>query len=284
MTILDSILLGLIQGLTEFIPVSSTAHLTLAGKMMGLIDSHNLTAWTEFIAILQLGTLAAVMIYFSRDMIAMMTGVATDIRSGLLGHGFKSHSDRARLGWLVLTGTLPVAIIGLGLSRQIHGWFTKSTPVIIASLIVLAALLWLAEKVARHIRALENVTLKDAFIIGVAQAMALVPGSSRSGTTITAGLFLSFTRESAARFSFLLSIPAILASGVYELLKFDGEVALLGYGNLLVATLVAGVSGYAAISWLLKYLSRNSTMIFVWYRIALGIVLIFLLRFDFIQP
>jgi undecaprenyl-diphosphatase len=231
-----------------------------------------------------MGTLAAVMLYFSRDMIAIVTGVAADIRSRLMGDRLRSGSEHAKMGWFVLMGTLPVAIIGLAFSRQIHGWFTKSTPVIIASLIVLAALLWLAEMVARHTRTLENLTLKDSFIIGVAQAMALVPGSSRSGTTITAGLFLNFTRESAARFSFLLSIPAILASGVYEFLKFDGEVAQLGYGNLVIATVVAGVSGYASIAWLLKYLSRNSTMLFVWYRIALGVVLILMLHFDLIQP
>lgn len=284
MTVFEAILLGLIQGLTEFVPVSSTAHLTLAGKLMGLIDSNNLAAWTEFLAIVQMGTLAAVMVYFSRDMIGMIVGVTTDIRSRVMGNRLKNSSDLAKMGWLVLIGTLPVAILGLMFSREIHGWFTKSTPVIIASLIVLAALLWLAEKVARHTRTLEQFTPKDALIVGVAQAMALVPGSSRSGTTITAGLFLGFSRESAARFSFLLSIPAIFASGVYEFLKFDGEVARLGYGNLVIATIVAGVSGYVAIAWLLKYLSRNSTMLFVWYRMALGIALILLLRFNLIQP
>jgi undecaprenyl-diphosphatase len=169
-------------------------------------------------------------------------------------------------------------------SKGIHGPFTKSTPVIIASLVVLAALLWLAEKLARHVRTLSNLTTMDAIVVGVAQALALIPGSSRSGTTITAGLFLNFTREAAARFSFLLSIPAILASGAYELLKLDGEVAQFGYGNLAIATLVAGVSGYMAIAWLLRFLSRNSTMLFVWYRFALGLVLVLLLRFGMIQP
>ncbi len=181
-------------------------------------------------------------------------------------------------------GTVPVAIIGLLFSHQIHGWFTKSTTVIIGSLIILAGLLWFAEKVARHARTLEQFTWKDALIIGVAQAMALVPGSSRSGTTITAGLFLSFTRESAARFSFLLSVPAVFASGVYEMTKVDGEFMQLGFGNLILSTIVAGVSGYLAIAWLLRYLSRNSAMLFVWYRIALGILLILFLRFGFIQP
>ncbi|MBM2840183.1 MAG: bacA, partial [Bacteroidetes bacterium] len=159
---------------------------------MGLIDSNNLAAWTEFLAIVQMGTLAAVMVYFSKDIIAMIVGVTTDIRSRVVGNRLKNSSDHAKMGWLVLIGTLPVAILGLMFSRQIHGWFTKSTPVIIVSLIVLAALLWLAEKVARHVRTLEQFTPKDALIVGVAQAIALVPGSSRSGTTITAGLFLGF--------------------------------------------------------------------------------------------
>ncbi len=284
MTALDAILLGLVQGLTEFIPVSSTAHLTLAGKLLGLIDANNSAAWTEFMAIMQMGTLAAVVLYFSRDLSAIIFAVISEIRSRITGNRSQALSGHAKTGWLVVVGTLPVAVIGLMFSKQLHGWFTKSTSVIIASLIVLAALLWLAEKTARHVRTIGDLTLKDSLIIGFAQAMALLPGSSRSGTTITAGLFLNFTRESAARFSFLLSIPAILASGGYELLKMNGEVARLGYGNLIIATVVAAVSGYAAIAWLLRYLASNSTMLFVWYRIVLGIVLILLLRFDLIQP
>jgi len=283
-TVFEAILLGLIQGLTEFIPISSTAHLTLAGKILGLIHENNLAAWTEFIAIMQMGTLAAVMLYFSRDLIAISVAVVGDVRNRLAGNSSKGQSGEARMGWYVIIGTVPVAVIGLLFNREIHGGFTKSTPVIIASLIGLASLLWLAEKVGRHIRKLDHITAKDAVIIGGAQVLALVPGSSRSGTTITAGLFLNFTRESAARFSFLLSIPAVLASGVYELLKLDGDVALLGYGNLAIASLAAGISGYAAIAWLLKYLSRNSAMLFVWYRFALGFVLILLLRFGLLRP
>ncbi|MEK9135500.1 MAG: undecaprenyl-diphosphatase UppP [Bacteroidota bacterium] len=284
MTFFEAILLGLIQGLTEFLPISSTAHLTLAGKLMGLINSHTPGAWTEFMAIVQMGTLAAVVVYFSRDLFNIMGGVVIDMRSRLGGTLPDTVSDDARTGYFVLIGTVPVAVTGLLFSKGIHGPFTKSTPVIIASLVVLAALLWLAEKVARHVRTLSNLTTMDAIVVGVAQALALIPGSSRSGTTITAGLFLNFTREAAARFSFLLSIPAILASGAYELLKLDGEVAQFGYGNLAIATLVAGVSGYMAITWLLKFLSRNSTMLFVWYRFALGLVLVLLLRFGMIQP
>lgn len=284
MTVFDAILLGLIQGLTEFIPISSTAHLTLAGKLLGLINAHNTAAWTEFMAIMQMGTLAAVIVFFFRDVLNMSNALASYARNGLAGRGFSRLSGQAEVGWCVIIGTIPVGLVGLLFNREIHGWFTKSTPVIAASLVALAALLWLAEKVASHVRTLEHITSKDALIIGVAQALALIPGSSRSGTTITAGLFLGFTRESAARFSFLLSIPAVFASGVFELLKLDGNVAKLGYGNLVIATLVAGVSGYAAIAWLLKYLSRNSAMVFVWYRFALGLGLILLLTFDLIQP
>jgi len=167
---------------------------------------------------------------------------------------------------------------------------TKSTLVIIASLVALAALLWLAEKVARHVRALEHVKWYDALLIGIAQAFALIPGSSRSGTTITAALFLGFTRSAAARFSFLLSIPAVLASGLFELVKIVSmvraglDVFQLGLVPLVVATLVSGLSGYAAIAWLLRYLMKNTTMVFVVYRLALGVVLTLLLMQGILEP
>jgi undecaprenyl-diphosphatase len=283
MTLIEAILLGLIQGLTEFIPISSTAHLTLAGKLLGIINHDNAASWTEFIAIMQLGTLAAVVIFFLKELRAVIVGFFTQVRVVLGGGGIQAASADARLGWYVILGTIPVGVIGLLFEHAIHGWLTKSTQVIIASLIGLAVLLWIAEIVARHVRTVGQMTLKDALIVGCAQAMALIPGSSRSGTTITAGLFLGLTREAAARFSFLLSIPAVLASGIFEMRKL-GDVAPLGYLNLAVATLVAGVSGYMAIAWLLKFISRNSMMLFVWYRIALGILLTLLLMSGHIQP
>jgi undecaprenyl-diphosphatase len=283
MTLIEAILLGLIQGLTEFIPISSTAHLTLAGKLLGIINHDNAASWTEFIAIMQLGTLAAVVIFFLKELRAVIVGFFTQLRVVLGGGGIQAASADARLGWYVILGTIPVGVIGLLFEHAIHGWLTKSTQVIIASLIGLAVLLWIAEIVARHVRTVAQMTLKDALTIGCAQAMALIPGSSRSGTTITAGLFLGLTREAAARFSFLLSIPAVLASGIFEMRKL-GDVAPLGYLNLSVATLVAGVSGYMAIAWLLKFISRNSMMLFVWYRIALGVLLTLLLMSGHIQP
>jgi len=186
---------------------------------------------------------------------------------------------RSRLALNIIIGTLPVVVIGLSLRHIIEGALTKTTIVIASSMIALALLLWLAEEVARHVRTLTQVTWVDALVIGIAQACALIPGSSRSGTTMTAGLFLGLTRETAARFSFLLSIPAVVASGVYELSKIHGVFAL-GVGNLIISTLVSGVVGYAAIAWLLKYLMRHTTMVFVWYRILLGILLIVLLLND----
>lgn len=274
-------LLGIVQGLTEFLPVSSTAHLTLAGKLLNVIDPNHPEAWTQFIAVMQLGTVAAVIIFFRRDLWEIAASLVRDIRkpSGAEGR-FTEHS---RMALYIFIGTLPVALIGLSAKKIIEGSLTKSTEVIAISMIALALLLWLAEKIARHIRGLSQVTWVDALVIGFAQVCALIPGSSRSGTTITAGLFLGLKRESAARFSFLLSIPAVVASGLYELTKIHGAFEP-GMGNLLISTLVSGVVGYASIAWLLKYLMRNTTMIFVWYRIILGVLLVTLLLNGLVEP
>jgi undecaprenyl-diphosphatase len=271
-------LLGVVQGLTEFLPVSSTAHLTLAGKLLNVIDPNHPEAWTQFIAVMQLGTVTAVILFFRNDIWEMMLAVIRDFRkpNGTPGR----ISERSRMALYVVIGTLPVALIGLSLKKIIEGSVTKSTLVIAISMIALALILWLAEKVARHVRGISEVTWKDALVIGLAQVCALIPGSSRSGTTITAGLFLGLTRESAARFSFLLSIPAVLASGIYELLKIHGEFDP-GIGNLIISTVVSGIVGYAAIAWLLKYLMRHTAMLFVWYRIFLGALLLTLLLNGF---
>ncbi len=283
MNALWAVVLGFIQGLTEFLPVSSTAHLTIAGKLFGVVDADAPESWTAFIAVMQLGTMAAVLIYFRSDLWNVLTGILRDMRAGSAGRGEAGWSQESRLGFAMAIGTVPVLLIGYGLRHVIEGEATKSIMVITASLVGLALLLWLAEKVARHIRHVEHITWKDALIVGFAQAMALIPGSSRSGTTMTAALFLGFTRAAAARFSFLLSIPAVLASGLYELYKVVGmvqsgvEVFHLGVGNLVIATVVSGLAGYAAIAWLLRYLVRHTMMVFVWYRIALGVVLTLLM-------
>ncbi len=281
MNLLDAILLGLIQGLTEFLPISSTAHLTLAGKLLGLIDTQHPESWTAFMAVIQLGTLAAVIVYFFRDVMTMVTSFFSDLRRK--GLSVSQYSENSWTGLYIVLGTLPVAFFGFTLKNIIEGMFTKSTLVIVASLVALAALLWLAEKVALHARTLGQIKWWDAIVIGCAQALALIPGSSRSGTTITAGLFLGLARESAARFSFLLSIPAVLASGIYELSKINFHDFQFGMTNLVIATLVSFAAGYAAIAWLLRYLMKNTTMVFVWYRFGLGILLTVLLLRGIIE-
>ena len=278
-----AVLLGIIQGLTEFLPVSSTAHLTLSGKILGLIDPAHPESWTEFIAVMQLGTVAAVIFFFRKDVAAMTASLVRDVAGHGGGKGWSGYSHDSRMALWIAIGTLPVALIGYGFKHVIEGSLTKTTLVIVASLVGLAALLWIAEKAARHIRTLQHVRWTDALLIGCAQALALIPGSSRSGTTLTAALFLGFTRESAARFSFLLSIPAVLASGVYEMTKIQG-VFDLGVANLAIATGVSAISGYAAIAWLLRFLMKNTTMVFVWYRFALGFLLTLLLLQGILQP
>jgi undecaprenyl-diphosphatase len=178
------------------------------------------------------------------------------------------------MGWYIVLGTLPVAIFGLAFKKFIEGNLTKSLTVIGTSLIVLALILWLAERVGTRKKKMINATWLDSLIVGFAQSLALIPGSSRSGTTITAGLFLGITREDAARFSFLLSIPAVFASGILELYQMRHFMHDLGLLNVVVATLVSGIVGYASIAFLLKYLRTHTTYVFIFYRIALGLVLL----------
>ena len=281
---LYAVLLGIVQGLTEFLPISSTAHLTFAGKLFGFIDTDHPEAWTAFIAVIQLGTMAAVVIYFWRDLVSMAESILRDFRTYGFRNGFKDYSADSRMAWFIVIGTLPVATIGYAFKHIIEGTLTKTTFVLVCSLIGLALLLWLAEKVSRHTRTIDEITWRDALLIGCAQALALVPGSSRSGTTITAALFLGFTRTAAARFSFLLSIPAVLASGLFELVRSDASVFELGLPSLLIATVVSAISGYAAIAWLLRYLMKHTTMVFVWYRIVLGIAVGAMVVLGWMEP
>ena len=282
MNLFEAIFLGIIQGLTEFLPISSTGHLTLAGKFMNLISTDNPEQWTAFIAIIQLGTLIAVLVYFRQDIISIIKDFFQD--NLIKRVKYSEQKFNSKLGWLIIIGTFPVVIIGLAFKDAIEGALTKNLYVIAISLIVLAIILALAEKIAKFTKELQNITMLDSIIIGFAQALALIPGSSRSGTTITAGLFVGLKRETAARFSFLLSIPAVFASGVlqiYEAMKFvDQSMAL----DIIVATIVSGLSGYLAIDFLLKYLRKNSTFLFVYYRIALGVFILSLLLTNFIQP
>lgn len=282
MSIFEALILGIIQGLTEFLPISSTGHLTLAGRLMDLISETEPERWTAFIAVIQMGTLVAVLIYFFKDLF----GISTDFVKDNLSNRkrFSEQSFNSKMGWYIIIGTIPVVVIGLIFKDFIEGAFTKNLYVISFSLIILGILLSAAERLGSFKKDINNLKWYDSLIVGIAQAVSLIPGSSRSGTTITAGLFLGFTRETAARFSFLLSIPAVLASGLlqfYEAIDFlDWSMSI----NLMAATLSAAFSGYLAIDFLLKFLRRNSTYVFVFYRIVLGLIILGLIWFNYINP
>jgi len=282
LSILEAIILGILQGLSEFLPISSTGHVTVAGKLMNLISNENPERWTSFIAVIQLGTLIAVLIYFWKD----IWNITFDFLKENLSskRKFSEQGINSRLGWLIIIGTIPVVVIGILFKDVIEGSLTKNLYVISWSLIILAVLLAIAEKTANFKKNVNDISVKDSLIIGIAQAFALIPGSSRSGTTITGGLFMGLNREVAAKFSFLLSIPAVFASGIlqlYEAIKFVDSSMIV---NIVIATFVSAVSGYAAIGFLLKYLKKNSTYVFVYYRIALGILILILLSLNIIQP
>lgn len=271
MSLIEALLLGLIQGLTEFLPISSTAHLTIAGRAMGLIDPAHPEHWTAFIAVVQLGTLIAVLAYFRRDIMAI---IGAFLRENLTARRpIAEQSLTSRLGWYIIFGTIPIGVLGIALKHVIEGNLTKNLQIIGFSLIGLAILLEVAERTASFKRSLEEIKSKDAVTMGLMQCLALIPGASRSGTTITAGLFSGLTREAAARFSFLLSIPAVAASGLLELTKID-SLSTVGYLNVFLATAVAFVSGYWSIAFLLRYLRTRTTRVFVIYRLLLGVAIL----------
>jgi undecaprenyl-diphosphatase len=273
MSILESIILGLLQGLSEFIPISSTAHVTIAGQLFGLIDPAHPEQWTAFIAIIQLGTLAAVLIYFSKEIRTIPVAFLKE-NLGSASMAFKEQSHNSKMGWYIILGSIPIAIIGLGLKNFIEGSFTKDLSVIAISLIALAIILFIAEKTAKFRKNIDEVNWKDALIVGLAQCLALIPGSSRSGTTITAGLFTGLKRETAARFSFLLSIPAVFASGLLEFYQSLEYITSDGLITLAIATIVSAISGYASIAFLLRFLRTRSTLLFIIYRIILGLAIL----------
>ncbi len=266
MDLVQAVVIGLVQGLTEFLPISSTAHVRIIPSLFHWHDPG-----AAVTAVTQLGTLAAVLLFFRHELLRLL-------RAGLISVFRYPHRRQwnealradVRLSWSIVLGTVPIAVFGL-LFKQAIEKDLRSLTVIGTSLIVLAVLLAIAELAARHRRPFERIGFVDTQAIGLAQAMALVPGVSRSGVTITAGLFLGLTRESAARFSFLLSVPAVLASGMFELVDLI-ETGLAGEGlvHLILATLVAAVTGYASIAFLLRWLQTRSTFVFIVYRIALG--------------
>jgi len=277
MTLFQAIILGIVQGLTEFIPVSSTAHLVFASRAVDLYDGVEATLraqqTTATIAVVQLGTLLAVLIYFARDIANITRAFLGDhlaLIKGSNNRALPKLSQDALLGWLVIIGSVPVALVGLLFKKQIEGTFTKNLWVIATMMIVVAVLLAIAEMVGKRNRAMADLRVGDALAMGFAQCLALIPGSSRSGSTIMAGLFAGEMRETAARFSFLLSIPAVLASGLLELKEALHKLPHGSYGSLAVATIVSGIVGYASIWFLLRYLRTHSTGVFIAYRLIVG--------------
>jgi len=290
MTILQAIVLGIVQGLTEFIPVSSTAHLVFAARLVNLYGGVDKTLQAEqttaTIAVIQLGTLLAVLIYFARDIINILRAFTADHLALLRGRttpGEPKLSRDAWLGWLVIIGSLPVGIVGLYLKKLIEGPFTKNLWVIATMMIVVGVLLTIAELVGKRSRDMNQLGIGDALAVGSAQVLALIPGSSRSGSTIMGGLFAGLNRETAARFSFLLSIPAIAASGLLELKEAVEKLPAGSYGSLAVATVVSGVVGYASIWFLLRYLRTHSTGVFIVYRVIVGGLILAALSFGYIS-
>jgi undecaprenyl-diphosphatase len=261
---LEAIVLGIVQGLTEFLPISSTGHLRIVPAFFGWPDPG-----AAFTAVTQLGTMAAVLLYFRHD----LWGIAKGFLKGLRDPAARGALE-FRMGALILVGTIPIGICGYVFRDQIETG-ARNLNLIGTTLIVLGLALALAEKVSSRSRDLDSLSTRDGLVIGCAQALALIPGVSRSGSTITAGLFLGFDRPAAARYSFLLSVPAVVLSGLFEL-KDIGGGGSAGAGATAVATLLAFIVGYASIAFLLRYLTTHSTMVFVVYRVVLGTVVLVL--------
>ncbi|MBK9331585.1 MAG: undecaprenyl-diphosphate phosphatase [Ignavibacteria bacterium] len=270
--IYKAVILGIIQGATEFIPISSTAHLRVIPALLGWKD-----IGAAYSAVIQLGTLAATLIYFRNDISQITSGFLKAVKQRDLFSNMDS-----KIFIFIIAGTIPISVAGLLLKGFIEG-DARGLYVISFALIILAVILFIAERTGKQNKSMENMTLKDGIMIGCAQALALIPGSSRSGVTITAGLFTGLTREASARYSFLLSIPAIGLSGLYELFKERHELLNENLLSLIIATIVSLISGYLAIAFLINYLKKRSTMIFVIYRIALGILILILLSQGILQ-
>ncbi|NQX06859.1 undecaprenyl-diphosphate phosphatase [Rathayibacter sp. VKM Ac-2856] len=271
MGLLEALILGLVQGLTEFLPISSSAHLRIVSELLPGLDGKDTGA--AFTAITQLGTETAVIIYFWRDIVKI---VSNWCRS-LVGKVPRTDAN-ARMGWLIIVGSLPIIVLGLLFQDQIETTL-RSLWVVATTLIVFGILLGVADAVGAKKRRLRDLNVRDGLIFGGAQALALVPGVSRSGGTITAGLFMGYERKAAARYSFLLAIPAVFGSGLYQLYKSISDPEILpnqiqvGGLETLVATIVAFVVGFVVIAFFMSYISRRSFLPFVIYRIVLGVVL-----------
>ncbi|MBF4462341.1 MULTISPECIES: undecaprenyl-diphosphate phosphatase [unclassified Rathayibacter] len=280
MGLLDALILGLVQGLTEFLPVSSSAHLRIVSELLPGLDGRDTGA--AFTAITQLGTETAVIIYFWRDIVKIVSHWARS----LVGRVPRTDAN-ARMGWLIIIGSLPIIVLGLLFQDAIETTL-RSLWVVATTLIVFGILLGVADAIGAKKRRLRDLNVRDGLIFGGAQALALVPGVSRSGGTITAGLLMGYERKAAARYSFLLAIPAVFGSGLYQLYKSLADPEVLpnqiqvGGLETLVATVVAFVVGFVVIAFFMGYISRRSFLPFVIYRIVLGVALMIALSLGII--
>ncbi|MGF0167940.1 undecaprenyl-diphosphate phosphatase [Streptomyces koyangensis] len=284
----ESFILGLVQGLTEFLPISSSAHLRLTAAFAGWHDPG-----AAFTAITQIGTEAAVLIYFRKDIATIVGAWCRSVVALVRRDDSMRGNHDAQLGWLVILGSIPIGVLGLTLKDQIEGPF-RDLRLIATTLIVMGLVLGLADRLAaraetgsgRHRanggKTLRDLGVRDGLIYGCCQALALIPGVSRSGATISGGLLMGYTREAAARYSFLLAVPAVLASGFFELRHAgEGHVA---WGQTVFATLVAFAVGYAVIAWFMRFITTRSFMPFVYYRLALGILIFILVAAGVLSP
>jgi undecaprenyl-diphosphatase len=262
MSALEAVVLGIVQGLTEFLPISSSGHLRIVPAFFGWEDPG-----AAFTAVIQLGTMAAVLVYFRQELWRITLAWLSSVRA----RDWHPSDQEARLGWYIALGTIPISILGVAFKDPIEGQF-RNLELIGSTLIAFSFVMLWAESRSRRRRQMDELGARDGLLIGCAQALALVPGVSRSGATISAGLLLDFNREVAARYSFLLSVPAVVLSGVFELRHIGEGGAPLG--ATVIATLLAFVTGYASIAFLLRYLVRHSIAVFAGYRIVLGALVI----------
>ena len=261
-----AVFLGTLQGLTEFLPISSSAHLRIFPEMFGWGDPG-----AAFTAVIQIGTEIAVLLYFRHD----IWRIASTWVRALFQPEFRGHAD-ARMGWYVIVGSVPIVLLGILLKDVIESDF-RNLWVIGTTLIVLGVILGVADRISKDARKVADIGIRDAVLMGLAQAVALIPGVSRSGATISMGRFLGFEREAATRFAFLLAIPAVVGAGLFELKEIPHGANDYGWAPTITATVVAFIVGYASIAWLLRYVSTKSYLPFVIYRIGLGAVVLSLL-------
>jgi undecaprenyl-diphosphatase len=273
MNYLEAVILGVVEGLTEFLPVSSTGHLTITEKILGMpIDDKGITAYT---AVIQMGAIAAVLVYFAKDIVQIASGWFR----GLVKPELRGSLDH-RMGWYVIAGSIPIGIVGF-LGKDIISGPLRSLWWVGAALVLWSGVMVLGERLGRQDRGEKRLTMRDAILIGLAQCVALIPGVSRSGATISAGLLLNLDRVTATRLSFFLSIPALTAAGLYELKDVAGSG--IGVGPTVVGTLVSFVVAYGAVAWLLRFVAGHTIEAFVPYRVVLGGVLLGLLTFGAIS-